>query len=75
MAPNTPLVALAARPLFEPIAGWLRAFGGEAPPAATALNAALDLLPSRHLLRFLSLGGFQLGLWVVRHFVIKGEQD
>ena len=44
LAPNTHLVALAARPLFEPIAGWLRAFGGEAPPAATALNAALDLL-------------------------------
>lgn len=41
MAPITDLVALAARPLFEPVAGWLRAFGGAAPPDAAALNAAL----------------------------------
>ena len=41
MAAITDLGALAARPLFEPVAGWLQAFGGSAPPAASALNAAL----------------------------------
>ena len=44
MAPITDLVALAARPLFEPVAGWLRAFGGEAPPGVDALNALLGKL-------------------------------
>jgi hypothetical protein len=44
MAPITDLALLAARPLFEPVAGWLRAFGGTAPPAAAALNAALASL-------------------------------
>ena len=42
MAAITDLGALAARLLFEPVAGWLQAFGGSAPPAAAALNAALD---------------------------------
>ncbi|MBI4988509.1 MAG: DUF3025 domain-containing protein [Rhodocyclales bacterium] len=41
MAPITDLGALAARPLFEPVAEWLRIFGGEAPPDVAALNAAL----------------------------------
>ncbi len=41
MAAITDLGALAARPLFEPVAGWLDAFGGSAPPDASALNAAL----------------------------------
>jgi len=44
MAPITDLVALAARPLFEPIAGWLRSFGGETPAGADALNALLEKL-------------------------------
>ena len=41
MAAITDLGALAERPLFEPVAGWLQAFGGSAPPDAAALNAAL----------------------------------
>ena len=41
MAPTTDLAALAGRPLFEPVAAWLRRFGGAAPPDAAALNAAL----------------------------------
>lgn len=44
MAPITDLVALATRPLFEPIAGRLHFFGGEAPPGVDALNALLDKL-------------------------------
>lgn len=44
MAPPVDLAALAERPLFEPVAGWLRAFGGDAPPDAAALNAALASL-------------------------------
>lgn len=36
---------LAARPLYEPVSGWLRAFGGNAPPDVAALNAALAELP------------------------------
>jgi Protein of unknown function (DUF3025) len=41
MAAITDLGALAARPLFEPVAGWLHSFGGFAPPDASTLNAAL----------------------------------
>jgi hypothetical protein len=41
MAPITDPAALAARPLFEPVAEWLRIFGGEAPPEVAALNALL----------------------------------
>lgn len=41
---SVPLAELAGRPLFEPVAGWLRHFGGAAPPDATALNAALASL-------------------------------
>lgn len=44
MAPITDLVALAMRPLFEPIAGRLRFFGGETPPGVDALNAVLERL-------------------------------
>ncbi len=47
MAPLTDLDALAARPLFEPIAAWLRRFGGTAPPETAALNAALSSLATR----------------------------
>jgi hypothetical protein len=35
---------LAARPLFEPIAAWLRVFDGNALPDAAALNGALAML-------------------------------
>lgn len=41
MAPITDLVALATRPLFEPVAGWLRWVGGDTPPGVEALNALL----------------------------------
>jgi len=40
------LESLAARPLYEPVSGWLRVFGGDAPPDVAALNAALAGLPS-----------------------------
>lgn len=43
---DTSLESLAAHPLFEPIAGWLRAFGGEAPPDVSVLNAVLGSLPA-----------------------------
>ncbi len=43
---DTAVESLAARPLFEPISGWLRAFGGEAPPAVSVLNAVLGSLPA-----------------------------
>ncbi len=43
---DTLLETLASRPLFEPISGWLRFFGGDAPPHVAALNAALAGLPS-----------------------------
>lgn len=43
-APSVPLAELAGRPLFEPVAGWLRHFGAAAPPDAAALNAALASL-------------------------------
>lgn len=46
MAPITDLGALSARPLFEPVAAWLHAFGGDAPPGVAALNAALTGLAS-----------------------------
>jgi hypothetical protein len=46
MTPITDLVALAGRPLFEPVAAWLRAFGGAALPAAAELNAAAATLES-----------------------------
>ncbi len=46
MAPITDLGALAARPLFEPVAEWLRIFGGEAPPDVAALNAVLGGIDS-----------------------------
>ncbi len=45
-APIRDLAALAGRPLFEPVAGWLRHFGGSAPPDLAALNAALASLPA-----------------------------
>jgi hypothetical protein len=41
MAPITDLVALASRPLFEPVADRLRFFGGETLPGVNALNALL----------------------------------
>lgn len=44
MAPITDLVALAMRPLFEPIADRLRFFGGETLPGVDALNAVLERL-------------------------------
>lgn len=44
MAPITDLVALAKRPLFEPIAERLRSFGGETLPGVDALNDLLDKL-------------------------------
>ena len=44
MAPITDLAVLASCPLFAPVAGWLRYFGGAAPPPAEALNAALATL-------------------------------
>lgn len=38
---------LAERPLFEPIARWLRFWGGNAPASLKSLNEALDSLMSR----------------------------
>jgi len=41
MTPLTDLAVLAGRPLFEPVAGWLRVFGGAAPPDLAALDVVL----------------------------------
>lgn len=43
MAPNNDLGVMSDRPLFEPVAAWLRRFGGNAPPDLATLNVALSL--------------------------------
>jgi hypothetical protein len=67
MDPIPDLRALAQQPLFEPVAEWLRSFGGAAPPHVGVLNSALAALTampratSGAAIRFVPPGGFDGG--------------